>query len=142
MRMTIQFLLALAFFAYAVRHTLLLLGEFQQRGYKVKCFRKSLLLDKRMFFSLAAIVVLAVRLPWMVWLAPAVLLFGAVMEKEEKLILDKQAQKILVIALTLNMALALNMSAVLAPLYVVFLPFMLIIASLVIWKRKAHAVRK
>jgi len=145
-------LLALAFFAYAVRRTLALLFVLQQEDYKTKSFLKALachklLQDNKILMPLIVVSVLAGKLPWIVWLAPALLAFGAVMEKEPKLVLDARANKILAIALAFNFIFVFKYPALLAiPMFVLVLPLVLIIAGWIsapiFMRKKKNAVRK
>ena len=114
-------LLALAFSAYAVRRALFLLGQ----GHGAKALVRNG--DKYIFLSLALVAVAANRFPAASWLAPAILVIGAVVQKEEKFVFDKRENRILSVAIAFSMLLALNIDVLLAPLFVLLLPLPLIL---------------
>jgi|GEM_PF-5721577 len=92
--------------------------------------------DKRTFLALALVAVLAARVPLIAWLAPAILLLGAVLGKDGKPAFDKRSNRIFIAALVFDALLAFNIEVLTAPLFVLLLPLPLILM------RKKNAVRK
>ena len=119
-------MLKVTFFTYAARRTLALPERLSRKDW----------IDAKIFLPLALVVVLARRFELVMWFAPAILLLGAVFEKESKLTLDKRAQRILVLSLALNIVLVLNIKVVLAPLFVLLVPLTLTLARLIIGKKR------